>query len=253
MISVAGGLALEGFRPVVESYAPVRRRASLRADQARARPPERRRGARQHRRVLRCRGGGPDAPGPEDVALIATLPGWTIHVPGHRDEVERLLWRALATDDRVYLRLSDESNVAPVFADGLSVLRRGADDAPLVVAVGPTLDQASRRPPSSMPRWRTSPRSARSTPPASRSARGSDVVLVEPYLAGIGLGGDGCAARPPAPTPQPRSPQRRAAAAAPATSTARRTDWITAGIRASLDEFRAERSALSTRARQAIA
>ena len=27
---------------------------------------------------------------PEDVALIATLPGWTIHVPGHPDEVEAL-------------------------------------------------------------------------------------------------------------------------------------------------------------------
>src|SRR5436309_703224 len=32
---------------------------------------------------------------PEDVALLSALPGWTIHVPGHPDEAERLFARAL--------------------------------------------------------------------------------------------------------------------------------------------------------------
>ena len=162
---------------------------------------------------------------PEDVALIATLPGWTIHVPGHRDEVERHLWRALATDDRVYLRLSDESNVAPVFADGLSVLRRGADDAPLVVAVGPTLDQAlaaTAELDATVAYLSTvRPFDATGLEGAPRDRRRPRRAVPRRH---VGLGGDGCAARPPAPTPQPRSPQRRAAAVGTATSTARRTD-----------------------------
>ena len=45
---------------------------------------------------------------PGDVALLSALPGWTIHVPGHPDEVERPLARALAGDDRVYIRMSEE-------------------------------------------------------------------------------------------------------------------------------------------------
>ena len=44
---------------------------------------------------------------PEDVALLATLPGWTIHVPGHPTEAEAQLLRAFAGDDRVYVRLSE--------------------------------------------------------------------------------------------------------------------------------------------------
>jgi transketolase len=72
-----------------------------------------------------------------------------------------------------------------VRADGLTLLRRGADDAPLVVAVGPTLDEVqfatadldvtmaylSTVRPFDAVGLRT-------------SLRGTDVVLVEPYLAG---------------------------------------------------------------------
>ena len=185
MISVAGGLALEGFRPVVESYAPF----------AVERPFEQIKLALGHQdvgAVLVSIAASYDAAeegrthqAPEDVALIATLPGWTIHVPGHPDEVEALLWQALARDDRTYLRLSDETNRNPVYADGLTVVRRGDDDAPLVVAVGPTLDEAAAAT-GDLDVTLAYLSTVRPFDAAGlRGAlRGTDVVLVEPYLAG---------------------------------------------------------------------
>ena len=61
-------------------------------------------------------------------------------MPGHPDELERALRAALATDERVYIRMSEEANAAAIDGDGLTVLRQGSDAAPVVVAVGPTLD-----------------------------------------------------------------------------------------------------------------
>src|SRR5439155_15143587 len=77
---------------------------------------------------------------PEDVALLSTLPGWTIDVPGHPDEAERALLDAFAGENRIYVRLSEESNTEAVAGEKLTVLRRGSDRGALVVAVGPTLD-----------------------------------------------------------------------------------------------------------------
>jgi transketolase len=185
MISVAGGFALEGFRPVVESYAPFvvqRPFEQIKLDL----------GHQDAGAVLVSVGASYDASAegrthqaPEDVALLATLPGWTIHVPGHADEAERLLLRALEGDDRVYLRLSDETNAKPVHTDGLALHRRGGEGAPLVVAVGPTLDEAVLATadldvtvaylPTVRPFDAAGLRAAMS---------GTDVVLVEPYLAG---------------------------------------------------------------------
>ena len=53
MVSVAGGLALTGLRPIVHIVRAVPGRARLGAGQARLRPPGRRRGARQRRRLVR--------------------------------------------------------------------------------------------------------------------------------------------------------------------------------------------------------
>ena len=185
MVSVAGGLALEGFRPVLESYAPF----------AVERPFEQIKLALGHQDVgavlvsiaasYDAAAEGRTHQAPEDVALIATLPGWTIHVPGHPDEVEALLWDALARDDRVYLRLSDEMNLMPVHADGLIVVRRGADDAPFVIAVGPTLDEAAAAT-SDLDVTLAYLSTVRPFDAAGlrQALRGTDVVLVEPYLAG---------------------------------------------------------------------
>ncbi|HXH97115.1 MAG TPA: hypothetical protein VNH40_07895, partial [Gaiellaceae bacterium] len=138
LIGVAAGLALEGYRPVAHSYAPFlveRPYEQIKLDL----------GHQDLGAVLVSTGASYDAASegrthqaPEDVAALAALPGWTIHVPGHREELERLFRAALRGDDRVYIRLSEEENHARVDGDGrLLVLRRGGADAPLVLAVGP--------------------------------------------------------------------------------------------------------------------
>ena len=186
MIGVAAGLALEGYRPVAHSYTPFvveRPWEFLKLDL----------GHNDLGAVLVSVGASYDAArsgrthqAPEDVALVAALPGWTIHVPGHADETERLFRQALGGDGRTYLRLSDETNHARVDPGWLTVLRRGSAGAPLVVAVGPTLAPVLEA---------TADRdvavayiaTVRPFPHEElREALGSgtDVVLVEPYLAG---------------------------------------------------------------------
>ena len=78
---------------------------------------------------------------PGDVALLDTLDGWTVHVPGHPDEVPALLRAAAATDDRIYVRLSAQVNQR-AYGTGpqLQAVRRGRAGAAVVVAVGPMLD-----------------------------------------------------------------------------------------------------------------
>ncbi|HEY4022637.1 MAG TPA: transketolase [Pseudonocardiaceae bacterium] len=186
MIDIAGGFALAGHRPVVHTY------ASFLVE----RPFEQLKIGLGHQdvgAVLVGIGGSYDDPSwgrthqsPGDIALFDTLPGWTVHVPGHEDEVEPLLREAIAGDGRVYLRLSERANSEPVpVSGGFSVLRRGG--AGVVIAVGPVLDQVL---------------AATSTIDATvlyastirpfdhiglRAAVGSaqpNVVLVEPYLRG---------------------------------------------------------------------
>jgi transketolase len=185
MIGVAAGLALEGYRPVVHSYAPFlveRPYEQLKLDL----------GHQSVGAVLVSVGASYDGArsgrthqAPEDVPLVATLPGWTIHVPGHPDEVERLYRRALAERGRVYLRLSEETNAEPVATDGLTVLRRGSLGAPVVVAVGPALGAAFA---ATVDLDVTVAYLATVRPFDGDGLRavvdGTDVVLVEPYLAG---------------------------------------------------------------------
>jgi transketolase len=185
MIGVAAGLALEGYRPVVHSYTPFvveRPYEQIKLDL----------GHQDVGAVLVSTGASYDSAysgrthqAPEDVAVLAALPGWTIHVPGHPDELETLFARSLAGDDRVYIRMSDESNHAPVYGEGLVVLREGSRAAPLVIAVGPTLGPtlaATAELDATVAYLAT----VRPFDAAGLRAtlRGADVVLVEPYLAG---------------------------------------------------------------------
>ena len=187
LIGVAAGLALEGYRPVVHSYAPFlveRPYEFLKLDL----------GHNDLGAVLVSTGASYDAShegrthqAPEDVAVVAALPGWTIHVPGHVEEMERLLRKAFATDERVYLRLTDETNHARVDGDGeLVLLRRGSPGAPLALAVGPTLRpvlEATAELDVTVAYLTT----VRPFPHAQVSdalGDGEDVVLVEPYLRG---------------------------------------------------------------------
>lgn len=140
MVGVAGGLALTGLRPIAHSYATfavdrVYEQLKLDLDHQEV-------GA-----VVVSVGASYDGSeygrthfSPEDVALLDTLVDWTVHVPGHPDEVERLLRAAVARDDRTYLRLSTQRNDLPHAEDGrLRTVHRGTARAPVVVAVGPML------------------------------------------------------------------------------------------------------------------
>jgi transketolase len=179
MIGVAAGLALEGCRPVVHSYAPFlveRPWEQIKLDL----------GHNDVGAILVSNGASYDASrsgrthqAPEDVALLATLPGWRIEVPGHRDELERAFRRALPTEERVYIRTTLEENHAPVDGDGLVVLRPGS---PLVVAVGPTLAPtlAATADLEVGVAYLTTVRPF----PHDAFADADEVVLVEPYLAG---------------------------------------------------------------------
>jgi transketolase len=186
MIGVAAGLALEGYRPIAHSYTPFlveRPWEFLKLDL----------GHNDLGAVLVSTGASYDAArsgrthqAPEDVALVAALPGWTIHVPGHPDELERLFRRSLAGDDRVYIRMSEEQNHARVDGGGFTVLRHGSRGAPLVVSVGPTLTPVLE---ATAGRDVSVAYLATVRPFPHDEVRealgdGTDVVLAEPYLAG---------------------------------------------------------------------
>ena len=140
LVSVGGGLALTGLRPIVHSYAPFLVERAF--EQVKLDLGHQGVGA-----VLVSIGASYDrvesgrthqAPG--DVAAIGTLPGWTVHVPGHADEAELLLRSAVADSGRVYLRLSERTNgdawlARPGRAVRIRTGRRGT-----VVAVGAMLD-----------------------------------------------------------------------------------------------------------------
>jgi transketolase len=138
MIGVAAGLSLAGLRPVVHSYASFlveRPFEQIKLDL----------GHQDLGAVLVSIAGSYDAAGegrthqsPGDVALLDTVPGFSVHVPGHAAEVDQLLRTAAKGDDRVYIRLSEQSNRLARPAGAMSVVRRGALGT--VVAVGPLLD-----------------------------------------------------------------------------------------------------------------
>jgi transketolase len=186
MIGVAAGLALEGYRPVAHSYTPFlveRPWEFLKLDL----------GHNDLGAVLVSTGASYDAArsgrthqAPEDVALVASLPGWTIHVPGHAEELEKIFRRSLAGDDRVYIRMSEEENHARVDGGGFTVLRRGSPGAPLVIAVGPTLapvlEATAGRGVSVA--YLATVRPFPHDGVRDALADGTDVVLVEPYQAG---------------------------------------------------------------------
>lgn len=186
MIGVAAGLAAEGYRPVAHSYAPFlveRPYEMLKLDL----------GHNDLGAIVVSVGASYDASregrthqAPEDVALVAALPGWTIHVPGHVDELDVLLRAALAGDGLVYVRLTEETNHARVDGAGFTVLRHGSAAAALVVAVGPTLRPVLE---ATVDRDLTVAYLATVRPFPHDALRGAladrtDVVLVEPYLAG---------------------------------------------------------------------
>ncbi|MGW6898962.1 transketolase family protein [Streptomyces sp. NPDC054919] len=191
LISVAGGLALTGMRPIVHTFASFLIERPF--EQVKLDLSHQAAGA-----VVVSSGasydiaaGGRTHQAPGDIALLDTLDSWTIHVPGHPDEAEALIRHAAADDTRVYVRLSEQSNrtAHPVSPGRFQVLREGR--AGVVVAVGPLLDAtleavegfdvtvlyASTVRPFDGAGLRT----------AVAGMDAAEVVLVEPYLAGTSV------------------------------------------------------------------
>jgi transketolase len=185
MVSVAGGLALAGLRPIVHTYAPFlveRAFEQVKLDL----------GHQGVHAVLVSIGASYDAApsgrthqAPEDVALVDTLPGFAVQVPGHPDEVRGLLRQAVGVleSGSTYLRLSTETNrsALPVWP-GLQVVRSGRQA--VVVAVGPmlspVLDAVSDLDVTVAYTTTVRPFDGEGL----RALAPGAVVLVEPYLAG---------------------------------------------------------------------
>ncbi|MGA4845368.1 transketolase family protein [Streptomyces sp. G5(2025)] len=130
---------------------------------------------------------------PGDVALLDTLDGWTVQVPGHPDEAETLLRHAVAAgDDKVYVRLSVQSNGRALPVDGERFLTVREGRGGVVVAVGPLLDQVLAATEgldvSVLYATTVRPFDARALRRAAGDADSADVVVVEPYLAGTSTG-----------------------------------------------------------------
>ncbi|MDP9611150.1 MULTISPECIES: transketolase family protein [Streptomyces] len=141
LVGVGGGLALTGMRPILHTFASFlieRPFEQIKLDF----------GHQGMGGVLVSAAGSYDWPAggythmaPGDVALLDTLDGWTVHVPGHPDEAETLLRDAAAAgDDSVYVRLSAHANSAPrdIAPGRFLTVRKGRGG--VVIAVGPMLD-----------------------------------------------------------------------------------------------------------------
>lgn len=188
LIGVTSGLALAGLRPVAHTFAPF----------LVERPFEQIKLDLVHQgvgAVLVSAGGSYDYPyygrthmAPGDVALLDTLPGWVVHVPGHPDEAEVLLRDAIAGAGPVYLRLSLPANAAPfaVRPGEFMVLRTGRSGS--IVAVGPVADAVLA---ATADLDVTVLYAATIRPFDSAALRATlgkpDVVIVEPYLAGTSV------------------------------------------------------------------
>lgn len=185
LVGIAAGFALEGFVPIVHSYTPF----------LLERPFEQ----------VKLDFGHQDVPGlfvsvgasydasregrthqsPGDVALLDTLDGWTVHIPGHPEEVPGFMRDAVTRRQRAYVRLSSATNAAPHARPdgGMTVVRRGT--AGTVVAVGPMLDRVLL---ATDGLDGTVLYAATVRPFDDETLVGTltrpDVVLVEPYLAG---------------------------------------------------------------------
>ncbi|MEV0223855.1 transketolase [Streptomyces sp. NPDC050704] len=188
LIGAGAGLALTGLRPVVHTF------ASFLVE----RPFEQVKLDLGHQDVgavlvsaaasFDWPSGGYTHMAPGDVALLDTLDGWTVHVPGHPDEAETLLRHAVAAgDDKVYVRLSVQSNAEPLAVDGARFRTVREGRAGVVVAVGPmldaVLDATEELDITVLYATTVRPFDSGALRRATETA-GTDVVLVEPYLAG---------------------------------------------------------------------
>jgi len=187
LIGVAAGMAMEGFRPIVHTYAPFiveRPYEQVKLDL----------GHQGAGAVLVSVGASYDAANsgrthqaPEDVALLSTLPDWQIHVPGHADEAEAVLRSTVSGSGCAYIRLSEATNTSAVNtpSSGFTLMTEGSSNAITVIAVGPMLDRVME----ATADFDVTILYAVTVRPFDGKTlraviRNPDIVIVEPYLAG---------------------------------------------------------------------
>ena len=190
MIGVAAGWSLAGFRPIAHTYAPFlveRAFEQIKLDLVH----------QDLGSVLVSIGASYDASAegrthqaPGDVALLATLPGVTVMVPGHPDEAETAVVEAARAQGVSYIRLAADTNprAVPGSDAGIVTVRAGSSTAPTVLVVGPLLGPvlAATADLDVSVAYTTVAR------PFDRAwlrrQAPAHVVLVEPYLAGTSSG-----------------------------------------------------------------
>ncbi len=186
LIGVTAGMALSGLRPIAHSYTPFLVERPF--EQIKLDISHQELGA-----ILVSIGASYDAASvgrthqsPGDVALLATLPGWTIHIPGHADEVEAILRQAATTDDPVYIRLAEDTNIHAYPASGrFAEIQTGSAHGATVVAVGPMLDRVlAATEHLDVTVLYTATVRPFDAAGLHRAVKGQDIILVEPYLEG---------------------------------------------------------------------
>jgi transketolase len=182
-VNVGAGLALSGMRPIVHTIAPFLVERGFEQIKLGF-------GHQDVGGVLLSIGGSYDNAtsgrthqSPGDIALMSTLPGWAIHVPGHPSELVQLLETAVAGDGRAYLRGSTQVNSRAYPVGRMHVIARGTRGT--VVAVGPTLDavRAAAEGLDLTVLYASTVRPFDSATLAS-TLDAASVILVEPYIEG---------------------------------------------------------------------
>ncbi len=185
-IGVAAGLGLEGFHPVVHTFAPF----------LIERPFEMLKDDLFHQQIgatLVSIGASYDEPAygrthqcPEDVAVLSTLGDCDIYVPGHPSEVGPLLQRAASVDRVSYVRLGLATNNGRIANAEITMTRVANGIRAVVIAVGPMLDPVLEATAGMdvTVLYATTVRPFDAKTLRLTLGSSADVIIVEPYLAG---------------------------------------------------------------------
>lgn len=187
LVSTGAGLALSGMTPIVHTFASF----------LTERPFEQIKLDFVHQGVggvlvgsggsFDISAGGRTHQSPGDVALLATLPGVAIHVPGSAAEVDAAIRASVDAGGLHYVRVVDQTNATDFpHRPGRFHTIRHHPGAPVVVAVGPQLDAVleatAHRPVTVL--YANTIRPFDRAGLAAAVGTAAEVVVVEPYLVG---------------------------------------------------------------------